>query len=281
MICFKCGTQGHKADVCPHDHSEEKDSAENIATSTDKPVKPEEKSTYGSWMIVRKPPRWKAARQPKQTHQQVRSGRWFSGSSSAQATVCSNGGLRRDTSSPGIPPDKSTCPGGHTGGSNEGQPLHFEGAGSRDFKNVLKEDVLQLHILEAHEQFVTAETFPEANKSWFFTAIHANPYLSTREELWDKLETRASRINRPWPLARDFNGTRTFDARDPGGPDMTRRCSKFNNWILGQSILGFEVSPRKHEKALDWIKLCAIWSGDSNFRRVGSSIWSVTNLIMR
>jgi len=52
MICFKCGTQGHKEDACPHDKSGEKDSNQVVETNRANLSKPEEESTNGSWMIV-------------------------------------------------------------------------------------------------------------------------------------------------------------------------------------------------------------------------------------
>ena len=91
------------------------------------------------------------------------------------------------------------------------------------------DDMVQLHILEPHEQFVTVEITSNGNRSWLFTVIYASPHPFVREELWEKLEARASTVNRPWLLAGDFNETRSLAERDHGGSDMPRRCSKFNN----------------------------------------------------
>ncbi|KAJ8448534.1 hypothetical protein Cgig2_012178 [Carnegiea gigantea] len=99
------------------------------------------------------------------------------------------------------------------------------------------DSIVHLNILDAHEQFVTAEISIRGSRQWLFTVVYANPDPSNREELWDKLESSASRINRPWLMAGDFNETRTLEERDHGGPDMARRCSKFNNWIENNALI--------------------------------------------
>ncbi|KAJ8422846.1 hypothetical protein Cgig2_033485 [Carnegiea gigantea] len=93
-------------------------------------------------------------------------------------------------------------------------------------------------VLEAHEQFITMEISTGA--------VYANPHPSNRGELWDKLESWASRINRPWPMAGDFNETRSLEERDHSGPDMARRCSKFNNWIENNALIDIGFSGPKY-----------------------------------
>lgn len=78
-------------------------------------------------------------------------------------------------------------------------------------------EVLLVHILEAHKQFVTKEVSPGGNREWLFTVVYANPHPTMREELWAELEQRASNYNRPWLLVRDLNETRSLDERDHGG----------------------------------------------------------------
>ncbi|KAJ8433609.1 LOW QUALITY PROTEIN: hypothetical protein Cgig2_016539 [Carnegiea gigantea] len=65
------------------------------------------------------------------------------------------------------------------------------------------------------------------------------------EELWDKLETWASRINHPWLLAGDFNKTRSLDERDHDGLDMARHCSIFNSWIENNGSIDIRFSRPK------------------------------------
>ena len=64
MICFKCGTQGHKEDACPNDKFKEHDGGKQSEQPITNPPRPEEENAYGSWMLVRKPPRCKPNRQP-------------------------------------------------------------------------------------------------------------------------------------------------------------------------------------------------------------------------
>ncbi|KAJ8450710.1 LOW QUALITY PROTEIN: hypothetical protein Cgig2_021182 [Carnegiea gigantea] len=96
---------------------------------------------------------------------------------------------------------------------------------------------VQLNLIEAHIQFITIEVVVSGTRSWLFTAIYASPHSYGREELWKKLEGRASTTNRPWLLAGDFNETKTLDERDHRGADMARRCSKSNNWIENNALL--------------------------------------------
>jgi len=59
MICFKCGRQGHKEDVCPTDTPTEVTDvvqAQSTTPSADNHGVPQDR-TYGSWMLVKKPPR--------------------------------------------------------------------------------------------------------------------------------------------------------------------------------------------------------------------------------
>ncbi|KAJ8424240.1 LOW QUALITY PROTEIN: hypothetical protein Cgig2_023861 [Carnegiea gigantea] len=61
-------------------------------------------------------------------------------------------------------------------------------------------------------------------RGWLIMTIYTSPHTSTREELWEKLEERASSINCPWLLTGDFNKTRSLEERDHGGPFMARRA---------------------------------------------------------
>jgi len=81
----------------------------------------------------------------------------------------------------------------------------------------------------AHEQFISMEINIGGMRSWYFIAVYANPHPYLREDLWNKLESQAESFQRPWILAGDFNETRNLDERNHGGPDMARRCAKFNN----------------------------------------------------
>ncbi|KAJ8434826.1 hypothetical protein Cgig2_033548 [Carnegiea gigantea] len=63
MVCFKCSTQGHKEKTCPLVRGDEREDVGNNKTTSSRPSKPEEETTYGSWMLVRKSARWKHARQ--------------------------------------------------------------------------------------------------------------------------------------------------------------------------------------------------------------------------
>jgi len=69
LICFKCGKIGHKEDTCPHypnpsdidnhDDSAPKAQDPTMVTPNDKPEYLED---FGTWMPVKKPPRWKVSR---------------------------------------------------------------------------------------------------------------------------------------------------------------------------------------------------------------------------
>ena len=69
MVCFKCGTQGHKEDACPLDQATDKDgiNMDNAGSCNGKMTKPEEETTYESWMLVQKPVRRRATRQQPPT----------------------------------------------------------------------------------------------------------------------------------------------------------------------------------------------------------------------
>ena len=55
MICFKCGKQGHKEDICGSDNSAPQEECQNVQSSrpTERPPNIQE-HTYGSWMLVKK-----------------------------------------------------------------------------------------------------------------------------------------------------------------------------------------------------------------------------------
>ncbi|KAJ8443336.1 hypothetical protein Cgig2_015817 [Carnegiea gigantea] len=57
-----------------------------------------------------------------------------------------------------------------------------------------QDSAIQLDILEDHEQFVTVEVLSGGIRQWFFTAVYANPHPSNQEELWNRLDSWASRI---------------------------------------------------------------------------------------
>jgi len=38
-------------------------------------------------------------------------------------------------------------------------------------------------------------------------------------------------------MAGAFNETRSLEERNHGGPDMARRCSKFNDWIENNALI--------------------------------------------
>ena len=72
MICFHCGKQGHKEDVCPLKGdlpSEEINAQMSNAAHPRKSVdsRPEVAELYGSWMLVKKPARRRTAWQTNQT----------------------------------------------------------------------------------------------------------------------------------------------------------------------------------------------------------------------
>ena len=71
MICFHCGKQGHKEDSCPLKSattSEEVNGPNQVMVNLDKSPsrRPEVDELYGSWMLVKKPVRRRATRQPNQ-----------------------------------------------------------------------------------------------------------------------------------------------------------------------------------------------------------------------
>jgi len=71
MICFNCGTQGHKEDACPlkrDNHMEEMNTinSETISTGKSSTIRPEDDELYGSWMLVKKPARRRPFRQNNQ-----------------------------------------------------------------------------------------------------------------------------------------------------------------------------------------------------------------------
>ncbi|KAJ8437463.1 hypothetical protein Cgig2_012903 [Carnegiea gigantea] len=107
------------------------------------------------------------------------------------------------------------------------------------------ESQVHLHLIESDQQFITIEVITSRKGHWFFTAIYANPHPSARDELWAKLEDRASTMSRPWLLAGDFNETKSLLERDHGGPDMARRCARFNNWIENNALIDIRFAGPK------------------------------------
>lgn len=72
MVCYKCGKLGHGEEACPNLHlpnrREEMDNDQQIATPIEADQfkdKPEEKELFGSWMLVKKPPRRRSPRTEK------------------------------------------------------------------------------------------------------------------------------------------------------------------------------------------------------------------------
>ena len=59
MICFKCGWQGHREENCVSDNQDThiKSEPDHHASPTDEGNFLQQESTYGSWMLVKKPPR--------------------------------------------------------------------------------------------------------------------------------------------------------------------------------------------------------------------------------
>ena len=43
---------------------------------------------------------------------------------------------------------------------------------------------LKLHLVEAHNQFITVDVNISENRGFLFTAIYANPHTAARDKLW-------------------------------------------------------------------------------------------------
>jgi len=80
---------------------------------------------------------------------------------------------------------------------------------------------------------------------WLFTVVYANLHVHEHEILWTSLHQFAAQCDRPWLLARDFNETVSLDERNPGGPDMLRRYTRFKHWIENSGLINLGFSGPK------------------------------------
>ncbi|XP_074289227.1 uncharacterized protein LOC141614378 [Silene latifolia] len=103
-------------------------------------------------------------------------------------------------------------------------------------------DIVIVHPVNEHRQFITIEIARNGELPWFFSAVYASPDPSNRRELWVELENFARNNNQPWLLAGDFNETRSLSERQGGDSNMARRCENFNNWIENCVLLKLAFS---------------------------------------
>jgi len=70
MICFKCGKQGHKEEMCPMNLQNRQGSdrqSNRLEQHPNPTIAPQEGATYSSWMLVRNPARRWNTRQQQQS----------------------------------------------------------------------------------------------------------------------------------------------------------------------------------------------------------------------
>ena len=103
-------------------------------------------------------------------------------------------------------------------------------------------DELDIEVLTAKEQFVMMKINPQGQLTWVLTIIYASPQITTRDTLWPDLQQFASDYHGPWLLAGDFNETATLEERNHGGPEMLRRCQRFQSWIDNTGLIDLGYS---------------------------------------
>lgn len=81
---------------------------------------------------------------------------------------------------------------------------------------------------------------------WFFTTVYTSPDPSKRKELWAELKEFASKHNKLWMLAGDFNDTRFASERNSSCNETNKRSAKFNEWIDEMNLLEVEFSGLSH-----------------------------------
>ena len=70
MLCFHCGKIGHREDTClihsikEHEHAHLKNPNKNTPTISIPSHKPEYEEDFGTWMLVKKPPKKKNNKNP-------------------------------------------------------------------------------------------------------------------------------------------------------------------------------------------------------------------------
>jgi len=72
LICFHCGKHGHKDNVCPLRSTRQSEGvnalhSDHASPGTVPAPRPEDEELYGSWMMVKRPIRWKSLRPTSQT----------------------------------------------------------------------------------------------------------------------------------------------------------------------------------------------------------------------
>ena len=97
-----------------------------------------------------------------------------------------------------------------------------------------------------NNQYITMEITRNGEFPWYLSAIYASPDPTKRHDLWRELSEFATRNNKPWLLAGDFNETRFTWERNSSCPATTRRSEHFNHWVESNNLIEVEFAGPAH-----------------------------------
>ncbi|XP_021835969.1 uncharacterized protein [Spinacia oleracea] len=109
-----------------------------------------------------------------------------------------------------------------------------------------KPELVNVDPIHQHQQYISMEITRNGEAPWYFSAIYASLDPSRRQDLWRELEEFATRNNKQWLLAGDFNETRFGWERSSSCAETTRRSNHFNQWVENNQLLEIEFSGPSH-----------------------------------
>ncbi|XP_056697923.1 uncharacterized protein [Spinacia oleracea] len=109
-----------------------------------------------------------------------------------------------------------------------------------------KPELVTVDPIEQSNQYITMIITRRGEEPWYLTTVYASPDPSNRQDLWRDLTDFASRNNKPWLLAGDFNETRAGWERSSSCAETTRRSERFNLWVEDTQLIEVEFSGPSH-----------------------------------
>ncbi|KAF7819384.1 Non-LTR retroelement reverse transcriptase [Senna tora] len=104
-----------------------------------------------------------------------------------------------------------------------------------------KSGKVKVDVVEKHNQYIHVKV-SNGSMEWLLTAVYGSPTISKRRELWERLRSIHSSVNKPWVVAGDFNAFlfqhEKFGGRSGGSkPDVN-----FKGWVEDTGMIDLKAS---------------------------------------
>lgn len=108
---------------------------------------------------------------------------------------------------------------------------------------LLWSDRVRVEILHAEWQFIhTKIHMIDADKSFLFTPVYANPTPSICKHLWSSLLNLSYTISEPWAIAGDFNAVLSSSERKTSSSALRAGCHDFQAFVQNCSLMDSSFS---------------------------------------